>query len=408
MKLETTKLDSTRFAGDRQRLTGLLEDPDLGGMLKDLTVLDKAQAMRRQLLANAVRIDVRYLPDLDACLERLRGAVGIESPMEAYVYADPRINAAIVQGRTHIMIVLSSGAVNDLTPDEMEFVIGHELGHAVHGHLEHAVAHLVQSGAAGPRQAMDLLAWSRAAEISADRAGVICCNSVHTAANAMYKTISGLGRVAMKVDPTDFAEQWDHLVEEVVTEGEDEYWHLTHPFPPLRMKAMNLFWEHWKQSGSPDEINGDALARVDAEIMRLLGLMDPNFRERKDSTDPFLERFILWGGLYVAAVDGTIDKTEIKRLASLVPQDQVETALAEPDLTASVCLEKFGEALEQRRKKLTALEMHRVLTALVSVAWSDGNVDDSERKALLKIASQFGVPDRAVTLLIDELAGQEA
>lgn len=59
----------------------------------------------------------------------------------------------------------------------------------------------------------------------------------------MFKTLSGLGGTDLKIEPSDFTKQWDHLLEEVLSVGDGDYWQMTHPFPPLRMKAMSLYWD---------------------------------------------------------------------------------------------------------------------------------------------------------------------
>ena len=46
----------------------------------------------------------------------------------------------------------------------------------------------------------------------------------------------------IKVSPEELAGQWDYLSQEVASAGERDQWQMTHPFPPLRMKAMMTFW----------------------------------------------------------------------------------------------------------------------------------------------------------------------
>ncbi|HIM04447.1 MAG TPA: hypothetical protein EYG53_04400 [Gammaproteobacteria bacterium] len=41
------------------------------------------------------------------------------------------MNAFVAKGRTHTLVGLSSGAVMKLSEGELEFVIGHELGHSI-------------------------------------------------------------------------------------------------------------------------------------------------------------------------------------------------------------------------------------------------------------------------------------
>ena len=71
----------------------------------------------------------------------------------------------------------------------------------------------------------------------------MCCGSLEVAATALFKTLSGLRIKNLTINPAEFAEQWEHLENEVIEDGDSDHWQLTHPFPPLRMKAMMIFWD---------------------------------------------------------------------------------------------------------------------------------------------------------------------
>ena len=176
-----------------------------------------------QMLANAVRVDGSVIPHLSNSTRELQERVGLEQPLEAYVFQEASMNAFVTRGRSHILVALSSGAVNHLAADELEFVIGHELGHTLFGHIDVMVAALLESSSASPRSKMQALAWKRSAEISADRVGLICCRSLETASTALFKTLSGLATRDLRVDPDAFSNQWEHLKQEVLDSGGSDH-----------------------------------------------------------------------------------------------------------------------------------------------------------------------------------------
>jgi len=402
LSLLSDKLRCCRYSGDVELLDGLRADPDLARRLDDTDVLRRRSAARAQLLAQAVRADLHMIPRVARSMADLVERAGVDSPMEAYVFQDPAINAFVTRGRVRVLVGLSSAAVNGLSETELAFVIGHELGHTVFGHVDVGVARLLQGGTMSPRACMQMLAWQRAAEISADRAGLVCCGSLEVAATALYKTLSGLSLEGMSVDPKAFARQWEHLEREVIEGGDSDQWQLSHPFPPLRMKAMNVF----EATGGLEETlggeTGKGCAEADAQVRRLLALMDPLARESRDAPDPVLADFFLWGGLYVALANGELHAAELEHLASITSRRALEEATLGGAPDADACLTGFDACIAKRRKKLKALEIHRILHGLLQVADADGGIDERETHAFQTLATKLGIAPAACQLILTQ------
>jgi Zn-dependent protease with chaperone function len=120
-----------------------------------------------------------------------------ETP-EVYIRADSEMNAFVPLsgGSERPIAVLNSGLVSLLTPAELAFPLGHELGHLGLGHAHGLVEDSDISGLA----ALSAMYRSRAAELSADRIGLVACGSTFAAANAILKTASGLGTDLLGLD----------------------------------------------------------------------------------------------------------------------------------------------------------------------------------------------------------------
>ena len=293
--------EEVRFTSERAASERIAADDEL---MKHVRWAQRAlgtKATRQHLLAGAVRIDARILPELASVFRDITARAMMHKPLEAYVHASTEINAAVVPTGARNMVLLTSGAVERLTTRELDFVIGHELGHAVYGHSDIPIGPVMSdSPGLRPHQAMQLMAWHRMAEISADRAGLLCCGSLEVAASAMFKTLSGLSAKNLQIDPQEFAGQWDELAVEVCREASSEHWLATHPFPPLRMKALLSFCHaDTAKRLIPEAVGGTPVSRVDQEIDRLLAMMDPLAREqtgKEGRGDPLLRDFLLWGG----------------------------------------------------------------------------------------------------------------
>jgi Zn-dependent protease with chaperone function len=134
------------------------------------------RAVRQYLMASALRLGPRQLPDIYRMLPPICEAFGIEEPELYLTHGD--VNAWTF-GQTRTCIVLYSGLIEHLEPAEIEAVLAHECGHILCQHVLYRSMALVLERATGftkigslmtaPIQSA-LLAWIRKSELTADRA----------------------------------------------------------------------------------------------------------------------------------------------------------------------------------------------------------------------------------------------
>ena len=137
--------------------------------------------------------------------------LGVEPP-PTYIEGSPYPNAYVTGlGHPHLL-VLTSGLLElyQESPDELRFIIGHELGHIKSQHLRTllvgrmiVIPLMMRLQTVGPEGMLGLLAgvtkltafgtlmhWYRAAEYSADRAGLICVGGrVEVAQQALVRLL---------------------------------------------------------------------------------------------------------------------------------------------------------------------------------------------------------------------------
>lgn len=115
-------------------------------------------------------------------------------------------------------ISLSSGAIDLLTPAELDFLIGHELGHIIVGHKPyHVLLELlysplidqVDSFSIASVIRMPMLEWYRISHYSADRAGLLCCQDINAAITAMIKMSGCPIKYYDQIDIHSFLKQGD-------------------------------------------------------------------------------------------------------------------------------------------------------------------------------------------------------
>jgi hypothetical protein len=402
---QRSPLQRARFLADSREQEALLGDARLGPILQQTGRAGPGQRAREHYLAHAVRVDPQVLPALNRAFDEIRARSGVEAPMEAYVYAAFEMNAAVVQAADRLLVVLSSGAVERLTPTQLDFVIGHELGHACFGHLDMPVQLVLRQNKLQPREVMQLLAWQRQAEISADRVGLVCCGDMEAAATALFKTLSGLGGADLRIDARQFACQWDELAGEISRCAGDARWETTHPFPPLRMKALLHFWQSERAAELiPAAAGATPLAETEREIESLLAMMDPLARDRRDVADPMLRDFFLWGGLYIAAANDHLAAAELDHLRSLVGAEALDAAFQESHYSIGLLRERFLQAKAQRDRPLSGLEVHRIFSGLAAVAAADGDIDGEESGAIRELADAFNLNPQFVDTVLAQAA----
>lgn len=172
--------------------------------------------------------------------------------VEAFIFPDPQIQAeCISSGRGECILRFSSGLIDLLDNEEIQFVAGHELGHYLLNHQ--GCADLGNNN-----NNIEDLINRRAQEISADRIGYIVSNSIDTSLQALMKTISGLGNKHIHFNFSDFINQ----INKISTKDIKYMSNSTHPSIIVRCKALLHFSMQDRGSTSKDV---DSIIRKDMD-----------------------------------------------------------------------------------------------------------------------------------------------
>ena len=156
------------------------------------------RAFSIQNSANSIRVGPDQFPDLYKIFTRVVTRLGLSKVPPLYL-ARGSINA-FTGGVEEPFVVLHAGAVSTLSPPELEFVIGHELGHIKFDHvLFHMIARMAmtQGFILSPNailgqlltrgMQMMIMEWSQKAELSCDRAGLLACQDPSAAMRLLLR-----------------------------------------------------------------------------------------------------------------------------------------------------------------------------------------------------------------------------
>ncbi len=285
---------------DRGALVAVRKLRGFDTLVRKLSGLFSERAVRLEFLGSAVRVDERQFPWMHRLLVEV--ATGLDSPAvpELYVVSDP-IPGAMTIGMDTAFVVITSGLVQLLDEEELRFALGHEMGHVLSGHAVYqtllqrlirlsGLLNTIPIGGLGVRAiTAALMEWSRKAELSADRAGLLATQDAAVAFRVHMKLASG-GQLG-DLDSTSFFSQGaeydatgdlrDSLIKLMLIEAK------THPFAVVRGAELR----RWVDSGRYTAVlggdyprrSGDADAKVSEAAQEAARSYAETFRQSQDA-----------------------------------------------------------------------------------------------------------------------------
>ena len=178
-----------------------------------------------QLLSTSVKVSKEIFPKIDLAIEKVFERLKIKNNLNFFVTA----NHLQVQASCSAMplgdsaeIILTSKLIELLNEEELQSVIAHEIAHFYYQHALYPNANSTKNRV----EILNLLNFSRAAEISADRIGFIGCGSLEASLRAMLKITSGLDEKHLKFNFSTYLDQLRELKE---IKGDQNLMYSTHP-----------------------------------------------------------------------------------------------------------------------------------------------------------------------------------
>jgi len=183
---------------DRAALDTLRSVPGIDTFLRRVSSGTIEGQMRLERMANTLRLGPTQYPSLYAMVERACAVLDVPVP-EVYLDSGYTINAWAF-GFESYTVTLYSGLVDLLREEEIQAVVGHEIGHIACEHMLYKssadVLRMLGSAllkkyfggvaelALAPIE-LALLTWSRAAEYSCDRAALLVVQDPEVVASAL-------------------------------------------------------------------------------------------------------------------------------------------------------------------------------------------------------------------------------
>jgi Zn-dependent protease with chaperone function len=232
------------------------------------------QMGRHQLLGSAVKVSERQFPRIHRTAKAAADTLQIATP-QVFIVNNPTFNAATLGTNDDSFVLLHSALVDQYSEEELLTVVGHECGHIHNSHVAYLTALHYLTYMAGmflpwilQPAMLALRTWSRRAEVTCDRAGMLVAKDKQAAERAITKLAVGSRKLYEEFNVDAFLEQ-----HEEGNQGIGKYMEVfaTHPWLPKRVLAMRVFSEsHLYKAAVGQAGDGLTMSEVDNRVAALL------------------------------------------------------------------------------------------------------------------------------------------
>merc|ERR1712127_369371 len=197
-------------------------------------------------------------------MEEASGLLDLKVVPELYIQSSAQANAftLALEGRDNKppIVVVTSALLDRCTDDEVQAIIGHELGHLKCSHSLYltlgglASAPLRGLPVFGSQTEQLLQEWRLAAEYSCDRAALLVAQDVNVVAGAMLKLFAGTARATNTQAFIDQSREYEELLKDAnpLVRASVQMQQRTHPLPVKRVAEL----EKWFNSTEYNDIVG--------------------------------------------------------------------------------------------------------------------------------------------------------
>ena len=162
---------------------------------------------RAHLYGHAVLIGERQFPKLHQSIVDGAQKLGMKRVPQSFLYnSNGLMNAFAMRVAGRQMVLLTSALVDVQNDRQVDFVIGHELGHHAAGHLNPWLNTLKLPGTFIPFLGA---AYHRSRELTADRIGAFCTGDFDASRSALHMLACGSARLNSAMNADAFAAQED-------------------------------------------------------------------------------------------------------------------------------------------------------------------------------------------------------
>ena len=240
---------------DQSGLDNLKSLPLFETLIKGFHEIYDDKVVKMDNLGKYIHVTPKQYPDLYFLLKETCEVLGLKK--EPDLYLGPGYINAFTSSITDPCIILSSGVLQTCNRDEIMFIIGHEIGHIMCKHLlytqmSNLLPKILASAGRLTMGATNLIGlgvelrfrqWSRSAEFTADRFGLMACQNVGSSITTLLKLSGAPPNMINQIDLNEYLKQYDEysaFVDAGLNKAANFMAKIddTHPYSILRVKEL--------------------------------------------------------------------------------------------------------------------------------------------------------------------------
>ena len=297
----------------------------------------------KTLLSNSVRVSKEIFPKVQSAIDDVFKNLNLENKFNFFITAnhfETQAYCSMMPESNNAEVVITSKMIDLLNNDELKSVIAHEVSHFYYQHNLYPNPNTAKS----QLEFLNLLHLSRAAEISADRAGFLGSGNLENCLRAMLKITSGLGEEHLQFNFSNYLNQLRELEE---VKGDKLQLYATHPTFLNRMQALIWFSmsHEYHEYFETDKKGVYDLNIVDQKINNSIKKVTGN--EIDIFSKEIVERVLMWGALWIYLSDKKFLKKD---------QDQFKKRFGEKKSISVLGLLKISKLSTIEKKVFNALD----------------------------------------------------
>ena len=280
---------------------------------KDLVIVKKKYANQRikTLLSNSVKVSREIFPKVQDSIDKVFLNFNLKNNFNFFITAnhyETQAMCSMMPESNNAEIIITSKMIELLNNEELQSVIGHEVSHFYYQHSLYPNPLTANTRL----EQLNYLHLSRAAEISADRAGFLASGNLENSLRAMLKITSGLNDEHINFNFSSYLDQLRELKE---LKGDRTLLFATHPTFLNRMQALIWFSmsNEYHQYFETDKKGTYDLKVVDQKINE--SIKNVTGGEVEQTNKETIEKALLWGTLWIFLSDKKFSKNEQEKFS---------------------------------------------------------------------------------------------